>query len=45
MVIAETETGNVVLLTAAELDVCAGSIEKLTDAITAATRLGLKWQR
>lgn len=44
VVVAQTETGHVVLLTSTELEACEGSIEKLTDAITtAAKRLGLTW--
>lgn len=44
VVMAETETGHVVLLTPTELNACEGSIEKLTDAIeVAVTRLALAW--
>ncbi len=44
VVIAATETGFVLLLTPAELEACAGSIDRLTTAIeAAATQLGLDW--
>lgn len=42
VVIVQTETAHLLLLTPAELHACEGSIEKLTDAIdAAASRLGL----
>jgi hypothetical protein len=43
-VLAETDSGNVVLLTSSDLDACHGSTERLIAAIfDAATRLGLTW--
>lgn len=44
VVVAETDTGHMVLLTAAELEACDGSIDRLVDAIErSAVRLGLTW--
>ena len=44
VVIAETDTGHVVLLAAAELDACSGSIERLVEVIErSALSLGLTW--
>jgi hypothetical protein len=44
VVIAETDTGHVVLLAAAELEACAGSIDRLVEAIErSALSLGLTW--
>ncbi|MEY4339412.1 MAG: hypothetical protein RLZ14_1262 [Actinomycetota bacterium] len=44
VVVAETNTGHLVLLTGAELEACVGSIDRLIDAIEhAATRSGLTW--
>lgn len=44
VVVAETNTGHVVLLDAATLDACNGSIDRLVDAIEqSAERLGLTW--
>lgn len=44
VVVAETDSGHVMLLTAADLDACDRSINRLVDAIEAsATRLGLTW--
>lgn len=46
VVLAETTTGNVVLLTPSDLEACHGSIDRLLDAIDAAAdRLHLAWQR
>lgn len=44
VVVAETDNGNVVLLTPADLELCEGSIDRLIVAIEqAADRLGLAW--
>ncbi len=44
VVVAETDTGDVVLLTSDDLDACAGSIDGLVAAIEqAASRIGLTW--
>ena len=44
VVIAETDTGHVVLLAAAELEACNGSIDRLVEAIErSALSLGLTW--
>ena len=44
VVVAETDTGHMILLTAADLDACDGSINRLVDAIErSAVRLGLTW--
>lgn len=44
VVVAETDTGHVLLLAAAELDACEGSIDLLVEAIEqSAVRLGLTW--
>ena len=44
VVIAETGTGHVVLLAAADLEACQGSIDRLVKAIErSALRLGLTW--
>ncbi|MGB8860224.1 MAG: hypothetical protein WCC60_13245 [Ilumatobacteraceae bacterium] len=44
VVVAETDGGNVLLLSPADLDACDGSIDRLVDAIErAAERLGLVW--
>jgi hypothetical protein len=44
VVVAETDTGHVVLLGAADLAACDGSIDRLLDAIErSAIRLGLTW--
>jgi hypothetical protein len=44
VVVAETDTGHVVLLDAATLDACHGSIDRLVEAIgQSAERLGLTW--
>ena len=44
VVVAETDTGHVVLLTPGELDTCEGSIDRLVEAIEqSAERLGLTW--
>jgi hypothetical protein len=44
VVIAETDTGHAVLLRPADLDACAGSIDRMIDAIEqAAGRAGLTW--
>jgi hypothetical protein len=43
-VVAQTESGYVVLLAPDDLTACAGSIDLLTDAIEAAAmRVGLSW--
>jgi hypothetical protein len=43
-VVAETDTGHVVLLAPGELDTCEGSIDRLVEAIEqSAERLGLTW--
>jgi hypothetical protein len=45
VVIAETDAGDVLLLTPDDLDACAGSIDRLVEAIErAARRLGLIWR-
>ncbi len=44
VVVAETDTGHVVLLTDEDLRACGGSIDRLVEAIErAATRAGLDW--
>lgn len=44
VVVAETDLGHLLLLSATELDRCDGSIEQLMEAIErAAVRLGLNW--
>ena len=44
VVVAETHTGHILLLSARDLDACDGSIDRLVDTIEhAATRLGLTW--
>lgn len=44
VVVAETDTGHVVLLVPSELDTCKGSIDRLVEAIEqSALRLGLTW--
>ena len=44
VVVAETDTGHVVLLASGELDTCEGSIDRLVEAIEqSAERLGLTW--
>ena len=44
VVVAETDTGHVVLLAPGELDTCEGSIDRLVEAIEqSAERLGLTW--
>jgi hypothetical protein len=44
VVVAETDTGHVVLLAPGELDRCEGSIDRLVEAIErSAERLGLTW--
>jgi len=44
VVVAETDTGHVILLTAADLDACEGSIDRLVEAIDrSALSLGLTW--
>jgi hypothetical protein len=44
VVVAETDTGHAVLLDAATLDACNGSIDRLVEAIErSAERLGLTW--
>ena len=43
-VVAETDTGHLLLLTARDLDACDGSTDRLVDAIEqAATSVGLMW--
>jgi hypothetical protein len=44
VVVAETDSGPVLMLTPAELEQCAGSADRLVDALErAAARLGLAW--
>ena len=44
VVIAETDTGHVVLLAATDLEACEGSIDRLVEAIEqSALSLGLRW--
>ncbi len=44
VVVAETGTGHVVLLSVADLEACEGSIDRLVEAIEqSAVRLGLTW--
>ncbi len=44
VVVAETDTGHVLLLASADLEACDGSIDRLVDAIErSAVRLGLTW--
>jgi hypothetical protein len=44
VVVAETDSGHVVLLAAADLDACEGSIDRLVEAIErSAVSLGLTW--
>ena len=44
VVVAETDTGHVVLLAPGELDTCEGSIDRLVESIEqSAERLGLTW--
>ena len=44
VVVAETDRGNILLLTSEELDACAGSIDRLVEAIDlAVARYGLAW--
>lgn len=44
VIVAETKTAAVLLLSTADLDACSGSIDRLVDAIEhAAARLGLSW--
>jgi hypothetical protein len=44
VVVAETDTGHVVLLTPGELDTCKGSIDRLVESIEqSAAHLGLTW--
>jgi hypothetical protein len=46
VVVAETDSGHVLLLDSGDLDACAGSIDRLVEAIEqAATRLGLAWRK
>ena len=44
VVVAETDTGHVLLLASGDLEACDGSIDRLVEAIEqAATRVGLTW--
>jgi hypothetical protein len=44
VVVAETDTSRVVLLSGTELEACGGSIDHLVDAVEqSALRLGLVW--
>lgn len=44
VVVAETDTGHVLLLDANDLEACAGSIDRLVDALErSAVRIGLTW--
>ena len=44
VVVAETDTGHVLLLTPEDLDACNGSIDRLVDTVEHnAARLGLAW--
>lgn len=44
VVVAETDTGHVVLLAPSELDACDGSIDRMVEAIEqSAARIGLTW--
>jgi hypothetical protein len=46
VVVAETEVGQVLLLSPAELDACGGSVDRLVEAIDrAVTGAGLTWTR
>jgi hypothetical protein len=46
VVVAETDAGPVLLLGPGDLDACAGSMDRLVEAIEqAATRLGLAWTK